>query len=145
MREDLRDQMIINAYIQQGVDGGITATDEEVQALYQQYSSQIGQAAPEGQNGEVPSLEELRPQIEAAVIQQKQQQIALQLLEQARANADIEILIEGVNYPAQVNEQQTPPANTQPVPTQQSDTQVEDQIPTDESDAEETTEDTSAQ
>lgn len=118
VREDLRNQMIISAYIEQEAGGEITATDAEISELYQQYAAQINQASPEGQESQVPSLVELRPQIESAVIQQKQQETALRLLEQARANAEIEVLLEGVDYPSNINQQQTPPP-TQPAPTQQ--------------------------
>jgi peptidyl-prolyl cis-trans isomerase SurA len=117
VRDDLRNQLLINAYIEQEAGGEITATDQEIDELYQQYIAQIQQASPEGQESEIPSLEELRPQIEQAVIQQKRQQIAVDLLNQARANADIEVLLEGVSYPAEINQQQTPPTQTQPAPT----------------------------
>lgn len=106
VRDDLRDQMIISAYIQQEAGGEITATDQEVQQLYQQFTAQSQQAG--NQEAEVPSLEQLRPQIEQAVVQQKQQDIALQLLSQARQNADIEVMIEGVEYPATSAQQQAP-------------------------------------
>lgn len=97
VKEDLRNQMIIDAHIQQQAGGEITASDQEVQELYQQYTAQAQQA-----NGtsSVPSLADLRPQIESAVIQQKRQQIASQILQDARSNAEIEVLLDGVSYPA---------------------------------------------
>lgn len=106
VRDDLRDQMIISAYIEQEAGGEISATDEEIQQLYQQFTAQSQQTGNE--DAEVPSLDELRPQIEQAVVQQKQQEIALQLLDQARENADIEVMIEGVEYPATSAEQEAP-------------------------------------
>lgn len=106
VKDDLRDQMIISAYIEQEAGGEITASDEEVQQLYQQFAAQNQQA--ENQEAEVPSLEELRPQIEQAVVQQKQQETALRLLNQARDNAEIEVLIEGVEYPATAAQQEAP-------------------------------------
>lgn len=113
VRDDLRNQMIVNAYIQQEAGGEITATDEEIQQLYQQYTTQIQQSAGTSTDeSAVPALEELRPQIEAAVIQQKQQQTAMQLLEQARENAEIEVLLEGVSYPA--SSEAAPAAGQQP-------------------------------
>lgn len=122
VREDLRNQMLINAYIEQEAGGEITATDEEVQQLYDQYTSQVQQSAGSSADEpqpELPSLEQLRPQIEGAVIQQKQQEIALRLLNQARENADIEVLIEGVEYPATSAQQPTPTgAGTQQPATQ---------------------------
>ncbi|MEX2515071.1 MAG: SurA N-terminal domain-containing protein [Candidatus Paceibacterota bacterium] len=117
VREDLRNQLLINAYIEQEAGGEITATEAEINELYQQYAAQIGQASPEGQEVQTPSLEELRPQIEQAVIQQKRQQIAVDLLNQARENAEIEILLEGVSYPAEINQQQAPATQTQSAPT----------------------------
>lgn len=99
VREDLRNQMIIDAHIQQQAGGEITASDQEVQELYQQYTAQAQQANGTSSNS-VPELADLRPQIESAVIQQKRQQIASQILQDARSDAEIEVLIDGVSYPA---------------------------------------------
>lgn len=118
VRDDLRNQMIINAFIQQTAGGQVAASATEVQNLYDQYVSQVQQANASTSSDAIPTLSELRPQIEAAVIQQKQQQIALQLLEQARQNAEVEVLIEGVSYPATTGaanaNTQTQTAPTQP-------------------------------
>ncbi|MEX2369348.1 MAG: SurA N-terminal domain-containing protein [Candidatus Paceibacterota bacterium] len=104
VKDDLRNQMIINAHIQQQAGGQVSANEQEVQDLYSQYLTQVQQAGDSGTSTDaVAALEELRPQIEAAVIQQKQQQIATQILEQARENAVIEVFIEGVKYPASTN------------------------------------------
>jgi hypothetical protein len=100
VKDDLRNQLIINTYIQQTAGGQVTASEQEIQNLYDQYTTQIQQTNGTSSEATTPALSELRPQIEAAVIQQKSQQIASQLLEQARASATVEVLIEGVKYPA---------------------------------------------
>jgi len=103
VKDDLRNQMIISAHILQQAGGEVVASQQEIQDLYDQYVTQAQQAEGSTSTDAIPALEELAPQIEAAVIQQKQQQIATQILEQARANAEIEVFIEGVNYPANVD------------------------------------------
>ena len=63
-------------------------------------SNTVQQASGTSSEATAPALSELRPQIETAVIQQKQQQVASQLLQQAQEGAAVEVLIEGVSYPA---------------------------------------------
>jgi|AntRauTorcE11897_2_1112592.scaffolds.fasta_scaffold03595_5 parvulin-like peptidyl-prolyl isomerase len=118
VKEDLRNQLIINNYIEQQAGGEITATEQEVQALYQQYSTQLQQASGTT-TAAVPELAQLRPQIEATVVQQKRQQIASEALAEARASAEIEILLEGVNYPASTSTAPvtSQPTNNEPAPT----------------------------
>jgi hypothetical protein len=108
VRENLRQQMLIEAYVEQTA----TTTDEQVQQLYNQYRSQLSQAATSSQN--IPSLEQLRPQLEASIQQRNQQQ----LLQQARENISVEVLLDGVSYPptSQTQTQQAPSAQQQPQP-----------------------------
>lgn len=96
-REYVRQQLLVQQYIQSQAENGLTPSEEEVQQFYDRYTSQIQQTATSGQN--IPELSQLRPRIEAAVRQQKQRQLASQLLAEARRSANIEILIDGVQYP----------------------------------------------
>lgn len=106
VRENLRQQMLIQAYVEQTA----TTTDQQVQQLYNQYRSQLSQTATSSQN--IPSLEQLRPQLEASIQQRNQQQ----LLQQARENISVEVLLDGVSYPptSQTQTQQAPSAQQQP-------------------------------
>jgi hypothetical protein len=108
VRENLRQQILINTYVQQAA----TTTDQQVQQLYDQYRSQLSQTATSSQN--IPSLEQLRPQLEASIQQRNQQQ----LLQQARENISVEVLLDGVSYPptSQTQTQQAPSAQQQPQP-----------------------------
>jgi len=81
--EQIRSNINTQAYIEQELDtSSITVTDEEVEAAYNEISSQ---------NENIPALEEVRAQIEQSVRQQKQQSLTLELIERLRAEADIEI------------------------------------------------------
>lgn len=121
VRDDLRVQLIVEKYADQA-SGELTASSQEIQALYGQYVAQLEAAGTTTDS--TPSLDELRPQLEQAVIQQKQQQVLQQLLAQARQDAEVGVLVEGVQYPPQP--QQPAPANaptgqqpaTPPAPTE---------------------------
>jgi hypothetical protein len=85
VRVDLSEQIIIQKYLDSFIEANaVSATDEEIQSVYDQLA-----AAQE----DAPSLEEARAQVEAFVIQQKQQQLVDQLIQQLRASANIEVLI----------------------------------------------------
>jgi hypothetical protein len=102
VKTNLRDQMIISSYVSQS--GQVAEpTDQEVQQLYDQYSSRLSQA---GTSTNVPSLEELRPQLEASIQQRKQRQAQEQLLQQARQSIDVEVMLEGVSYPPETQSRQ---------------------------------------
>lgn len=123
VRENLRQQMLVSAYVEQTA----TSTDEQIQQLYDQYRAQLSQAATSSQD--VPSLEQLRPRLEASIQQRNQQQ----LLQQARNNIDVEVLLDGVSYPPSTPQtqqqqqpqvqQQQPRPQTQQQPQTQPDTQ----------------------
>jgi len=102
VRNNLRDQMIVSNYVSQSGQVG-EATDQEVQQLYDQYSSRLSQA---GTSTNVPSLEELRPQLEASIQQRKQRQAQQQLLQQARQSIDVDVMLEGVSYPPETQSRQ---------------------------------------
>lgn len=91
IRENLREQLLVNKYVSQAVG---TSTDQQVQQLYNQYTQRLRQQSGTS-TPQIPSLEQLRPQLEASIQQQAQQQ----LLQQARQNLNVEVLIDGVSYP----------------------------------------------
>lgn len=73
------------AYLEQELNfSSITATNEEIEALYAQAVTQ---------NEDTPPLEDVRPQVKQSIIQQKQQSLLTQFVEKLRTKANIEILI----------------------------------------------------
>ena len=124
VRDDLRNQLTINTYIQQQAGGEISATDEEIQTLYDQYTAQIGQQAASS-SANLPALSDVRPQLEQVVLQQKRQQIASELLAQARQSADVEVLLDGVSYPASTSTPAVNQGTESPVETSATETPVQ--------------------
>lgn len=89
--EDFRVQVEMDiatqAFLNERLDlDSLVATEEEVTALY-------AQLAAGGGDGEMPALAEVREQVESLVIQQKQQGLLNELVEELRAEADIEVLM----------------------------------------------------
>lgn len=83
-RQSIRDQLTVQQYLAQTVDqSAITVSDEEIQATYDQISAQQ----------DVPPLAEVRDQVEAQLRQQKQNTQINELVQNLRADADIEILL----------------------------------------------------
>lgn len=96
--EELKQMIVSELQIEQFLKGEIaevTVTDEEIQQMYDQYLAQHEDQGEEGTENEqeFPSFEEAKPQIEAQLKQQKEQEQFSQLLEQLMANSEIEILI----------------------------------------------------
>jgi hypothetical protein len=73
----------------------VTVADDEIQQMYdeykEQYEAQMAESTEDGQ--EFPSLEEAKGQIEAQLIQQKEQVEYDRMIEELMENSDIEILI----------------------------------------------------
>jgi len=85
LRSQARTDIAAKAYLEQELSlSSVAVTDEEVEAVYRQAT--VGQE-------EAPPLEEAREQLEGMAIQQKQQTLIANLLQQLRAEADIQILI----------------------------------------------------
>ncbi len=87
--EELRSQkareLATQKYLEEKLNfSSISATDQEIQELYDQEAAQ---------NETIPALEQVRDQVENLVIQQKQQALFIEFIQQLRAEADIEILI----------------------------------------------------
>lgn len=83
LREELAQEALLQAYLDANL-GEFTATEEEINAMYEQ-ASQAGSS--------LPPLEEVRDQVEQQVILTKRQEATSQLIEQLRAEAEVEVLI----------------------------------------------------
>jgi parvulin-like peptidyl-prolyl isomerase len=84
-RTQISAELAVQMYLEQELSlSSITVTDEEVEAAYVQASAQ---------SENVPPLEDVRPQIEQSIIQQKQQPLLAELIDRLRTEADIEILL----------------------------------------------------
>lgn len=87
LETQIADGIKLKLYVEKEVPAG-KITDEEIQKAYDQYTEQ-GKST--GQ--EVPKLEEIKPQIEQSLQQQKQQEKLAQQVEELKKNAKIEIMI----------------------------------------------------
>lgn len=82
--EQIRQQVRLDALLAE--ESGDTApTEEELKAAYEEAKAS-GAAA---QGGEIPPFEEVKPQLEQQVTQQKQSDAALALVEKLRESADV--------------------------------------------------------
>ena len=85
LREDIRGQLLIDAYLQAELDlDSITVTEEEISDFYTEATSGVADAEP---------LEEVSELIREQLTIQKQQALLNELIESLRAEANIEILI----------------------------------------------------
>ena len=85
-KEQISQEIATQEYLQQKLNlSAVTATDAEVQAEYNKVASSTQET--------VPPLAEVRTQVAASVIQQKQQQLVLAHVEALKADADIEITL----------------------------------------------------
>jgi len=85
LRGQIADNLMTQAYLESELKlSTFTATNEEIQAMYTEVAAG---------GAEVPPLEEVRDQVEALVLQQKQQEEVAALVERLRAEAEIEVLI----------------------------------------------------
>lgn len=88
LREQLREQLRIEAYLQQALDlESITVNEEDIQNFYDQ------QAAQAGTSTEFPTLEEARPQIEQVLRSNEEQILIREHIEELRTQAEIETLL----------------------------------------------------
>ncbi|WP_373895437.1 SurA N-terminal domain-containing protein [Virgibacillus natechei] len=70
--------------------GDIEPTEEELQELYDQFAEQQKQMGGEdGEEAEVPSFEEMKPDLEEQVKNQKEAEASQTLVEQLREDADV--------------------------------------------------------
>lgn len=81
--ENIKNQIATQNYLQTQLEGqSFDVTEEEAQEFYEMYKAQ----SPE----EVPSYEELKPQIIAQLEQQKQQEATSVIIQELRSNANVE-------------------------------------------------------
>jgi len=86
-KDALEMSLLSEAYLVAHIDlTSLGATDQEIQDSYDQ-----SVAGSNGQN--IPTLSEVRSQIEQEVIQKKRQALVMQYLQELRASGEIEILI----------------------------------------------------
>ncbi len=84
LRQDIKKQLTVQKYVDTVVDtDGITASEEEIQALYDKYA--------EAQEN-MPALEEIQEQLQAEIVQGKFNTQISAIIDQLREQADIEIL-----------------------------------------------------
>ncbi|MGM5480799.1 MAG: SurA N-terminal domain-containing protein [Nanobdellota archaeon] len=82
--QGVKEQLAVQNYIEtETLNESFEVTEEEIETFYTQYKEQSPQ--------EIPSLEELKPQLEATLKQQKQQDYIFLLIQDLKENATIEI------------------------------------------------------
>ncbi len=85
LRSNIKDRMLADAYISTKTTvKDLAVTEEEVNEFIKSIST--------GET-KLPPLEEIRPQIEAQILNQKQQQVVTDLITQLRAEGDIDVRI----------------------------------------------------
>jgi FKBP-type peptidyl-prolyl cis-trans isomerase (trigger factor) len=82
LMSDIEEELLIQAYLDSiFAQSEISVSDEEVQEVYDQAGAS---------GGELPPLEDVRPQVEQQIITTKEQEIIDQLLIDLKAEAEIE-------------------------------------------------------
>lgn len=82
----ISEELAVQNYISGNIDQeSIEVTDEETEQFYQEYQNQDTEQ-------EIPSYEEIKPQIIAMLEQQKQQELVSSFLKELRQEAEIEYL-----------------------------------------------------
>ncbi len=85
-KKTLANQNIFQQYINAHVDlASVSATEEEVEALYEQSVSGGGE--------NIPEFEEVKGQVEAEVVRQKQQALINEFMANLRSSSQVEVLI----------------------------------------------------
>ena len=90
IRQDVANELVIEAYINSILEPQINVTEEDIQELYNMVR---GQAEGEGDLDEFPSLDEVRDQVRAQLAGQQEEEIIARLLDELRESADIETLV----------------------------------------------------
>ncbi len=84
-RKLVASDVFIQTYIEQTLKlKAMDATDEEINAMYEQQKAA---------SAEIPPLEEIRDQFKSFVIQQKQQQVLVSHIQELRSKANVEVLL----------------------------------------------------
>lgn len=104
LKETLEKELSIEAYIGDNIPE-VDVTDEEIEEYYRQYKTQqeeqikameaSGEDIQEDQMAmmEVPGIEEIKEELKAGLIQQKEQEHLMALIDELLKDSDIEILI----------------------------------------------------
>lgn len=84
LREDVGEQMLVNQYLEHETEiAKITASDEEVEAFYENLKPEFGD--------ELPPLDDIREPITKDILEQKQRGMLGSILANLRAQAEVEI------------------------------------------------------
>lgn len=87
LQTDIFKELSLNGYLKQAIPReNIAVTDEEISAYYEQYKASV-------EEDQLQSLEALKPQIEQLLAQQKTDQATNEVIEELRANSEIETFI----------------------------------------------------
>ncbi|MFA1818951.1 SurA N-terminal domain-containing protein [Virgibacillus oceani] len=86
VRSDLETQVKIEALIA-SESGDMEPTEEELEELYEAYTASMEQQ--QGDEAEIPSFEEMEPQLTQELVGQKETEVYQTLVEQLQAEADI--------------------------------------------------------
>jgi len=93
LRNQIWESIIINSYLQQELNlSTVTATESEIAQVYEQAIAS-SEAEAEAEVEVAAPLSDVYAQLEAMVIQQKQQELISQFTENLRVDAEIEIFI----------------------------------------------------
>ena len=85
LRSQIATDIAVGAYLEQTVDfDSVVVSQEEINAVYQQEAAVTA---------ELPPLAEVRDQIEAFISQQKQRELVAALVQELRADAEVQILL----------------------------------------------------
>lgn len=86
LHSNIEERILIENYIESVSDvESITVTDEEIQAFIDQ------NVPPDAETGEMPSMEDLRPVVEAQIRSMKQQEMVAKVIDDLRAAATIDV------------------------------------------------------
>jgi len=86
VRTDLETQVKVDALIA-SESGDMEPTDEELEELYDAYTAQLEQT--QGDEAEIPSFEEMEPQLSQQLVAEKETEVYQTLVEELQAEADI--------------------------------------------------------
>lgn len=87
LKSQLKKQMTVNNYLDSKI-GKVEASEQEIQALYDQYKQQA-----EGQKQKPEELEKIKPQLEQQVLSQKENEKITKLVEELRKKNEDKIKI----------------------------------------------------
>jgi hypothetical protein len=108
LMDNIKDRLLVDSYLEGATDiETATVTDEEIQAYVAQMTG-AGLAMP-------PSIDEIRPQLEATLLGEKQQQIVLDHIEKLRSEATIEIKVEDAVTATEAEQSETEGSDTQTI------------------------------